>query len=404
MRTVLSLFVLLTATAPACADTIDFSGYADFRFVAPPGDDRSWLDGGLGKLRYGKGDSDFQFAGAVGEGSAQITPELLAVAVVRVEPQQRNFADMLEGYLRYRPVSTTPWRWSLKAGAFFAPFSLENTEVGWSPYWTITPSAINSWFGDELRTLGAESTLEWRRDGGTLTLTASAFGANDTAGVLMADRGWALDDRPTGLLDRVRIPDATLILFGETPPDRTPLFKEFDHRPGWYAGASWEDARQWRLEIFRYDNEGNPADHEADYFAWRTKFWNVGASTRFDEFTLLAQGLTGTTEISPTPGFSSYTDYDSAFALLGWERGEWRLAGRADLFRTRAHNTFGGSPMLGEDGYALTVSANWLPNDWLKLSGELLSVTSKRGERAIVGLDPQQTETQFQLAARVYLE
>ena len=403
MRWALCIFALLIAT-PVCAQQFNFTGYADVRLVAPAQGDRSWLDGGLGKLRYGKGDSGVQFAGAVGEGSVLVTPEILAVAVARVEPDQRTFFDVLESYVRYRPVSTTAWRWSVKAGAFFAPFSLENTEIGWSPYWTITPSAINSWFGDELRTLGAEATLEWRRDDGTLSLTGSAFGVNDPAGVLMADRGWALDDRPTGLFDRLREPDATLVLFGDTPPDRTPLFKEFDGHVGWYAGAAWDDARQWKVELFRYDNEGDPSAHQADYFAWRTKFWEGGFTGRLDEFMLIAQALTGSTEISPSPSFSSTTDYESAFALLGWERDEWRIAGRADLFDTRAHNTFGGSPATSENGYALTAAVSWLPNDWLKLTGELLSVTSKRSERAIVGLDPQQTETQLQLAARIYLE
>ncbi|HEY2068733.1 MAG TPA: hypothetical protein VGG48_04200 [Rhizomicrobium sp.] len=403
MRWGLILAALALAT-PATAQQFDFRGYADFRLVVPGGNERSWLDGGLGKLRYGKGGSGFQFAGAVGEGTLRLTPELSVVGVARVEPEQRTFADVLESYVRYKPVSTTQWRWSVKAGAFFAPMSLENSELGWSPYWTLTPSAINSWFGEELRTFGAEFTLDWRRDEGTLSFTASAYGANDPAGVLMADRGWAMDDRPTGLLDRVRISDATLIRMGDTPPDRTPLFKEFDHRPGWYAGATWSDASQWQVQLFRYDNEADPSAHEDDYFAWRTKFWDAGFSGHLDEFTLLAQAVTGTTEISPSPTFSSITDFRSAYALLGWERDEWRVAVRADLFQTRAHNSFGASPATSEDGHALTAAVSWLPNDWLKLTGEVLAIVSTRGERIVIGLAPDQSETQFQLSARVYLE
>jgi hypothetical protein len=404
MRKLLCFLVLLVATAPAHAMQFDFTGYADFRLVLPPDGDRTWLKGGLGKLRYGKGDSDFQFAGAVGDGSLMVTPEILVVAVARVEPRQSALVDLLESYVRYRPVSTTPWRWSLKAGAFFAPFSLENTEIGWSSYWTITPSAINSWFGDELRTIGAEFTLEWRRGEGTLTLLGSGFGANDPAGVLMADRGWAMDDRPTGLFEQPREPDATLILLGETPPDNTPIFKELDDRVGWYAGASWDDSRQWRVEIFRYDNEANPGAHQEDYFAWHTRFWDAGFSDRIGEFTLLSQALTGSTIIAPFPGFISTTDYDAAYALLGWERDDWRIAGRADLFDTRTYNTFGATPALSENGHALTASVSWLPNDWFRLTGEVLSLTSTRDERAILGVDPRQTETQIQLSARFYLQ
>ncbi len=402
MRKAIFLFALLVAI-PAKAAQFEFSGYTDLRAVAPSTSERSWLDGGLGKLRYGKSDFDLQFADAVGQGSVLITPDLLVTAVARAGSQQKLGVDLLESYVRYRPVSVTPWRWSVKAGAFFAPFSLENTEIGWTPYWTLTPSTINSWYGDELRTIGGEFVLEWRRQTGTLKMTAALYGWNDPAGVIIADRGWALDDLPTGLFDHLREPDATLLLHHDTPPDSTPIFTEFDNRPGWYAGASWEDADQWLVEIFRYDNRADPSAHEDDYFAWRTKFWDFGFSKQMDEFTILAQAITGNTEIAPAPSFRSTTDFDSAFALLGWQRDEWRIAGRAELFHTRAYNSFGASPATSENGYALTAAASWLPNDWLKLTGELLAISSKRGERAIQGLDPQQTGTQFQLSVRAYL-
>jgi hypothetical protein len=304
-----------------------------------------------------------------------------------------------EIYLRYHPVSTTRFLWSVKAGAFFPPFSLENTEVGWSSYWTLTPSAINSWFGDELRTVGGEGELDWRANEGTLAFTASLFGWNDPAGVMIADRGWSMDDRPTALFSDLRLPDATLILFGARPPDTTLIFDEIDHRAGWYAGASWNDSDQWRVQVYRYDNEADSAAHDGDYFAWRTDFWSAGASKTLGEFTLLAQGLTGTTAITPFPHFSSVTNFDSAYGLLGWERDEWRLAARADLFRTHT----GGNSFLSENGYALTFATSWLPRDWLRITGEVLYIDSTRDEREIEGLAPHQSDTQLQLSARFYL-
>ena len=292
--------VLLCAVASPAAAQVDYglSGYIDFRLVSP-GDETSWLQGGLGKTRYGNGDSDFQFAAAIGQGYVQLTPEILAVGVLRVEPEQRTAVDALEGYIRYRPVSTSSWRWSVKGGAFFAPFSLENTEVGWSSYWTLTPSAINSWFGDELRTVGAEGTVDWRTSAGTLEWIAAGFGWNDPAGVMIADRGWAMDDRPTGLIDHLRLPDATLVMFGDTPPDSTPIFKEYDGRAGWYTGLSWDDTAHWHLEVEYYDNEADPAAHHGGYFAWRTRFWNAGASWTFDEFTVLSQAMANAKSTDP---------------------------------------------------------------------------------------------------------
>ncbi len=401
MRWTIGLFALLLAT-PCQAAQFSFSGVADFRFVAPDASDRSWLDGGLGKLRYGRNDSNLQFAGAIAQGIVLLTPELLMSAVVRVDPRVRPGVDLLESFVRYRPVSTTRWRWSIKGGAFFAPFSLENSELGWSPYWTLTPSAINSWYGDELRTIGSEATLEWRSDSGTFTLLFAVFGLNDPAGVMMADRGWALGDTPTGLFEELRVPDATLVLHHETPPDTTPIFAEFDNRPGWYAGASWTAADQWLIEAFRYDNEADPGAHQDDYFAWRTKFWDIGASKQLGAFKLLAQAIIGNTEIAPSARFSATTDFDSAFALLGWEQDEWRVAVRAEEFHTRTYNTFGLSAATSEIGSAVTAAVSWLPNDWLKLTGELVAITSRRGERTLSGLNARQDETQFQLSARVY--
>jgi hypothetical protein len=393
MRRLLPVLFLLAGVVPAHAIDFEFEGYGDFRLVLP-GDQRSWLDGGLGKLRYGRGDSNFQFAGAVGQGTVLLTPELMAVAVVRVAPTEQQFVAPLEAYLRYRPVSTSRWRWSIKAGAFFAPLSLENNEVGWSSYWTITPSAINSWFGDELRTIGSEGKLEWRTDDGTLALIGAVYGWNDPAGVMLADRGWAMDDRPTGFFDKLRDPDETVTLLGGTPPEDTPIFKEIDSQPGWYAGASWEDTDQWHAEIFRYDNEQNPAARSDGTFAWYTSFWDAGLSKKFGDFTALAQGVTGQTTIAPAPGFSSVTQFNSAYALLGWEKGDWRLAARAETFDTIGY--------FGEHGHAFTAAVSWLPKDWLRITAELISLDSTRSERALEGLNPNELENLAQLSVRIY--
>lgn len=401
----LAAVLLLCAAATSVSAQMDYgaSGYIDLRLVSPE-DEESWLDGGLGKLRYGHGDSHFQFAAAIGQGYVLFTPEILAVAVGRIEPRQRAFADLLESYLRYRPVSTNPWRWSIKGGAFFAPFSLENTEVGWSSYWTITPSAINSWLGDELRTIGGEGTIDWRTQEGTLEVIAAAFGWNDPAGVMIADRGWSLDDRPTGLFDHLRLPDTTVRMLGGTPPDYTPLFREFDSRAGWYAGISWDDAAQWHIELERYDNEADPSAHDMDYFAWRTRFWNAGLSWKHGEFTVLSQALSGSTIIAPSAGFESTTDFQSAYILLGWERDNWRIAARADWFETDTQNTFGASPLSSENGYALTGALSWLPQDWVRLTGEILWTGNRRDERMLANLDPRQHGIQTQISARFYVE
>ncbi len=402
MRAAPAFCALLFFSPAAYAIDFDFQGYLDARAVAAT-QLRSNLDGGTGLLRFENDDStaSLHFAEAIGQGHAQVTPDFSALAVARIAPGQRTLVDFLEAYVRYRPVSTNPWRWSVKAGAFFPPISLENTELGWTSYWTLTPSAINSWVGDELRTIGGEGTLEWRGESGTLTLMAAAFRWDDPAGVLMADRGWTLNDRPTGLIDHPREPDMTLIFFGDIPPDHTPMFDEIDGRVGWYAGASWDGSDLGHVEIIRYDNRANSAAHREDYFAWHTRFWDVGLSRPFGEFMLLSQAMLGQTTITPFPGFQSTTDFSAAYALLGWERGEWRLAGRAELFATNQENPGIDLP-FSEQGHAFTAAASWLPNDWLRVTGEILYVSSRRGERLVVGQNPRPNETQAQISTRIY--
>ncbi len=297
----------------------------------------------------------------------------------------------------------TPWRWSLKLGAFYPPISLENTDVGWTSPWTLTPSAINTWVGEELKTIGGEGMLEWRRDGGTVSLIAGVFGWNDPAGVLLAYRGWALNDRPTGLFDLVRLPDANATLWFAPKPLMTSEYNEIDDRPGYYAGVTWRGTGGMELRVLRYDNLADPSAMR-NGIAWETKFWSAGIKAPLGDFTLLGQAMTGTTEIDPAPGDIDLWGFQSAYLLLGRQFGAWKLAARADYFATTNPNEVVYAPgeRTYEHGEAYTVSASWEPMSHLRLTGEALRVTSVRQQRAFVGESPAQNDIQLQLNARVY--
>lgn len=392
-----ALIALAALTGPAAAADFQFEGYGDLRLVAPPATG-AYMDGDLGKLRYGRDDNAFQPGDFVGEGRVLITPELMATATARANADYGPGVDLLEAYARYRPVSTNEWRWSVKVGAFFPPLSLENDQVGWTSFWTITPSAINSWVGEELRVIGAEATLEWRRESGTLTLAGAVFGDNDPAGVMIADRGWTFDDRAAGLFERERLPDAAA--FGAPPPVYAHLFTEIDGRPGWYLDLSWEPVDIGGFEIMRYDNEADPRATQGDQIAWHTRFWDIGFQKQIGKLTLLSQGLSGATTIEPSPFFHQTTDFRSAYALAGYDMDEWWAAARFDVFQTRTAASFPSD--LSEDGHSYTLSLSWLPRKWLRFTGEMVSVDDTRQERAAVGEAAHQVETQFQLLARVY--
>ncbi len=394
--------MVVSSCPTAGAVEFSFDGYADLRTIFPS-NEVGWLDGGLGKLRYGSEQSnpEFRIAEVVGQGVAQITPGLMALAVVRYAPEQRTFFDVVEAFVRWRPVSTTPARFSLEAGAFFPPISLENTEIGWTSPWTLTPSAINSWVGEELRTIGAEATIEWRRPTGTLSAYAALYGWNDPTGILLNFRGWALHDQWTGLIDRPRLPDAYARRGIEPIPYRTWEFLEIDKRVGWYAGASWDEVGIGHLDILYYNNDADPTA-ETEQIAWETDFWNIGLSTEIGPVTLLAQGMRGRTFFQPSARWRELW-FESAFLLAGWNINElWRIAGRAEVFSANETRPTP-SLLLSEYGHAFTAAINYLPNDWLRVTGEYIRVDSTRRQRTLDGLPAHAIEDQFQLSLRFYV-
>jgi hypothetical protein len=86
---------------------------------------------------------------------------------------------------------------------------------------------------------------------------------------------------------------------------------------------------------------------------------------------------------------------------LGWEKGDWRLAARAEYFETRERNPGPDLP-FSENGYALTAAASWFPCEWLRLTAEAIYINSTRDELLIEGRDPRQSDTQLQLSGRLY--
>lgn len=400
----LRVAVLLGAMPAGAVDADDFDvhGYADVRLVCAP-DETSWTHGGLGKTRYGDGDDSARFGGAGIAVAWQATPQLLAFADARTQPQFDSTFGLLEAYVRFRPVSVSPWRWSIKAGEFFAPISFENDGTAWTSRWTITPSAINTWVGEELRTFGAEFRLEHRGELNTFEGAVAVFAANDPAGEILAARGWSLSDFVAGVGSRLREPDVYADLIGSVPPRRYNPFLEIDHRVGFYADVDWHSQQFGRASVLYYDNRADPSDFHAfnggdQLYAWRTHFTSVGAQTELGNATLIAQGIAGSTEIAP-PGFPSETYFSAGYLLAGWNAGAWRPALRIDAFGTRQDPA---SPAgLAEHGNAVTFALNWRPVEWLRLTGEALRVESVRDQRLAIGLSPRQSDVQVLLNARI---
>jgi hypothetical protein len=384
------------------AGSVDWNGYVDFRAVAPT-QQQDWTDGGLGKARFGGGGSAASTQAALAA-SFQLAPEWLASGTLQVMPQQRHPLDILDASIRYRPVSTTPWRWSLRMGAFFPSISLENGNTGWTSPWTLTPSAINTWVGEELRAVGTEIRIEHRADTRTLALFGSLFGKNDPAGELLATRGWGMGDLTSGLGASLREPDAIAPLVGTTPPVRYRPFVEIDHRIGWYAGVDWDAPAYGKVSLLRYDNRADPT-REQDYagrevYAWHTRFWSLGMQSQVGNVLLAAQAMHGATAFEPAPGLLLDTQFNAGYVLAAWGQGAWQPAVRLDLFQTRQLPDWLPDP-LSEHGNAATFALNWRARQNLRVTGEVLRVDSTRNQRRLDGESPHQVDTQVQVNVRL---
>ena len=398
----LTLCVLIVLAGSAHAGSLDWHGYIDFRAVGSA-QEQDWTDGGLGKTRFGGGGATAATGGAFAA-SVQLAPEWLASGTVQVMPQQRHPLDILDASIRYRPVSTTPWRWSVRMGAFFPPISLENGNIGWTSPWTLTPSAVNTWVGEELRVVGTEVRIEHRADTGTLALFGSLFGRNDPAGELLATRGWGMGDLTSGLSASLREPDAVAPLVGTTPPVLYRPFVEIDHRIGWYAGVDWDAPAYGKVSLLRYDNRADPT-REQDYagrevYAWDTRFWSLATQSQMGNVVLAAQAMHGATAFEPAPGLLLDTQFNAGYLLLAWGQGAWQPAIRLDLFQTRQLPEWLPDP-LSEHGNAATIALNWRPKQHVRVTGELLRVDSTRNQRRLDGASPRQIDTQLQVNVRL---
>ncbi|HTP40110.1 MAG TPA: hypothetical protein VMI92_11115 [Steroidobacteraceae bacterium] len=373
----------------------------DLRLVHSDGRD-SYMDGGLGKLRYDGDDDGVQLGrarlawrGGIG-GNWHGDIDLSAWSL-----HDHNAVDITEGYLEWRPVPTSAWRSNLKIGAFYPPISLEHRTSGWSNPYTIDSSALNTWVGEELRTIGVGYQLDHLgiAQGGRFDwgVNAAVFGWNDPAGVIVAWRGFSLNDRQTPLFGRI----GTFAFGG---PTQRVLFTEIDNRPGYHVGAYLKADDGLELRALHYDNRADPAVRKesiSDY-AWHTSFNTAGARWDGQHGTaLIAQWMDGTTRASAN---ELYTwDFNTWFVLAAQNFGKQRLAVRYDRFNTHQDAEYAGPDASHNPGKALTFGWTWDMREHVQLAAEWLRIDSTYNVRAMLGETPRAVEHSVQLALRLSL-
>jgi hypothetical protein len=369
----------------------------------------SWVNAGLGKLRFDDSDEPVQLGRATLDYRARLTPTLAFRTVASAYGDGvGSLVDLDEAYLELRPVPRSAWRIVARGGAFHAPLSLENTGVGWTSPYTISSSSVNAWLGEELRTLGADVQLTHAGapSGSAHDLTAvfGAFRANDPAGALLSWRGWAVGDRPTRLFER--LPLAPLPAFGPTglffvQEAFEEPFRELDGRTGWYAGAQWDDLDRSRLRYMHYDNRGDPTVARHGQWTWRTKFDHAGWHLRLPgDNEAIAQWIHGDTEMDGFTAPFVFARFQAAYLLLSHAWGRQRASVRYDDFWVDDLDGVAGDPN-DEVGHAWT--AAWFLEgprtaygSW-RTGVEALRVSSRRPARLLLGEEPEARETSLQL-------
>ncbi len=391
----------LLAAAPLAAQQVDVT--LDGRLVSS--DSRtSFLDGGLGKLRADANNTGlelgrlrFGMSGPLGESFHYV----LDASVWSTD--DTNPIDLTEAYLEWRPAPSSVWRSRVKAGAFYPAISLEHRAAGWTNKYFLNSSALNTWIGEELRTIGVEYNLDWlgaqRNSPFDFGLTAAAFGWNDPAGVVVAFRGFALHDRQTPLFGRLRT---------WTPGggrQQRVLFDEIDGRPGYHIGAQAKYSDRVLLRAIHYNNRADSAAFDAaiDDYAWETNFNSLGLRLQSaNDWTVIAQWLSGETFVGPGRHDAWY--FDTQFLLLARQRGKQRFAVRYDWFATtQVRSAYPG--LLGRDrGNAQIVSWTYEPIPRLELTAEYLQVDSNYNRRLRLGEIPRARENTLQIGVRYTFE
>jgi hypothetical protein len=192
MRRVFRILALVSFLAPMTAEAgpfdssdrvgagVRFSGLLDVRYVHTTARRSSLYNvlnnvAGQNKLRYGGRDVN---ADEIGDRPADIiaVPQASLVIDAPVLPAtnlhlQANWdadtetgngsAGLIEAYAEREAVFGNHALRG-RAGGFIPPISWEHPGTAWSTHYTLTPSAIATWAGEDLRGFGAEADWLWR--------------------------------------------------------------------------------------------------------------------------------------------------------------------------------------------------------------------------------------------------
>lgn len=420
MRRGLALMLVFQASMAGAADDDDrhvFEGAVDVSAIEVSSPFDTWLDQGEGKLRFSEDDGLLGFSRAFLEYRGRLTSTVSARGVLNINDTKDRVLDLTEAFIEWRPVPRTPWRVRSRIGAFYPKLSLENVDAGWSSPYALSSSAINTWIGEELRTVGAEirvsRILTQLPSSPELAFEGAMFYGNDPTGALLNWRGWSLHDRQTGLTSTLPLPEIPAIEPWEPVPDNSrglEPFEEIDHKPGFYAGVEWRMGDSLRIKYVHYDNHGDPEATNGMDYAWQTRFDHIGLQfTLPGDIGVISQWMDGITRMGPDLGPWHVWDsgFDSRFLMLTRAFGPHRLSVRYDDFDVHPYN----DPDMytnRDDGYAWMASWLYEWSEHVRLGAEYLAIATEHCEIqqcawVFNGLPQTSRQNQLQFTLRWHL-
>lgn len=384
--------VCLSGDLLAQSGSLEWEGFIAARAGVADGP-VGWPEGGFGRL-YAGGDTDKDFQGfsrfesQLGlnwQPGGSWSGHLHAIARAEDSDVPGPGLGLTEAWIGYQRAVGSNSELRARAGLFFFPSSQENIDSLWGSPYTLTFSAINSWFAEEFRPLGLD--LEQRffsPSGSVYKLGASIFGGNDQLGTLVAWRGWSMHDRLSLVDESLALPRVFSLeadgVFGQFQrPFRTTAFgRDLDGRPGYSLRASFDHDGRISAQLAWVDNRGD-RDLHGDEYAWRTGFWHLGGFWGVTErLELIFEATRGNTRMNFPGAPWVDVDFHATYLMASYptDYGRWSIR----------HDRFGGSDRIGnlawgvfdDRGQAWTLA--WIRQfgERHRLAAEVLWLDSRR--------------------------
>ncbi len=377
----------------------------DLRLFSADGE-RPWTKGGFGKLRHGH-EKGAELAEALVVLTPRLSDNVTLTVTTQLVPGAENPLGVTEAFVRWKPVPTSPTRYTFRLGRLFLPVSLENDGAGWTATRTLTPSAINTWIGEEGLVEGAEASVSRPIGAQRLGVTGGIFRRADTMGTVLALRGWTLHDMASTTDAALRLPDGhgtgyTTLFVRQAPYSKPGA--EVDGRYGGYVRLDWQPPLPVAFNLEYVNNPGNPEIVTKGQYGWSTDFINAGLHAQLGSAEVLAQAMAGRTKMGAVMSDGHHpadVKFDTGYLLVSHPVAAGRLTGRLDYFHVgdRSLRPIDDNTELG---YAGTIAFKQALSGYCDLSAEAVRTISRRDARPTQALLPRQTQTQFQLSLKFH--